>query len=285
MTKARQFEITLDIGHGYKPGSVQDEKAFVDDVLKKKPGKVLEVDANQHLVEVKDELGQTKKQFRRLIFLGGTTYFLEAAIDASGEGQDAADQLWKAAKSFRQSDAQSKAFVARDEALKKLKAAGAEVSRPVTGRLTIRVTEKSATDDTLNQLKAIPDLQALELHDLSGAAPTTVQKVLRELVTVRTLELRGDWATDVVMSSIPKDVEILSLNYTKLTDKGFADCGRFMTLRSVTLTEGEITDGVLPMLDQVKTLESATFVRTKITEPAIKKWKEQRPKVEVNFEK
>lgn len=81
--------------------------------------------------------------------------------------------------------------------------------------------------------------------------------------------------------SVHKDIRVLILNGTEITDAGMADIGKMTKLAHLYLEDTQITDRGLNQLTGIKELETLWLARTKVSDAGVGELKRQLPKLTI----
>jgi hypothetical protein len=132
---------------------------------------------------------------------------------------------------------------------------------------SILFTKKPTLDELLPQLRRLPNLQVVVLHQIGNEELRHLQR----LNQLRCVDLDDAPITDdglVHLTGLPH-LEILKLNGTKITDDGLAKLKGISQLRDLQLVDTQITTKSLNHLAEMTQLEALSLSDIKMTDGAV----------------
>jgi hypothetical protein len=152
----------------------------------------------------------------------------------------------------------------------------------VTGKtVEVRLTGVSATDATLQQLKALPHLQTLTIRSRAFADAGLGE--IRSLKSLQILDLYNTSVTDAGLKDLKDltNLKELDLSGTKVTDAGLAALKELPNLESLGLAGCEgVTDGGVRELKEFKHLQRLQIAGSKVTVAGMRDLKKALPGLE-----
>jgi Concanavalin A-like lectin/glucanases superfamily/Leucine rich repeat/Leucine Rich repeat len=210
------------------------------------------------------------------------------------------DKPEPSAKEREAIDALTKLFVTDNKFIVNAQAAG----RPVVG--VDLANNYKITDADLAHLKALPELETLDLLDCEKIGDKGIAEI-KSLTRLRELNLNGTKVSDKGLAEIAGlkelrklvledtrigdagvahlkglgQLEVLVLSNTSVTDAALADVSGLAKLKWLWLTDTRVTDKGLDHLKKLSSLEILNVIGTKVTERGAADLKKSLPKLQI----